>query len=127
MNDVMQGRWTLLHVIGLVVWQKHVKSLSLVLTGLRGCACLAIVVLWGMEGTRFSSVLPLLFCGLGMPIYSQTALTPRGHLLLSSFPLCPRQLSGSYLNMIAIVGTSDRPCWLAEACEILLLLLPLSK
>ena len=27
MNDVMQGRWTLLHVIGLVVWQKHVKSL----------------------------------------------------------------------------------------------------
>ena len=28
MNDVMQGRWTLLHVIGLVVWQKHVKSLS---------------------------------------------------------------------------------------------------
>ena len=29
MNDVMQGRWTLLHVIGLVVWQKHVKSLSL--------------------------------------------------------------------------------------------------
>ena len=31
----MQGRWTLLHVIGLVVWQKHVKSLSLsVLTSL---------------------------------------------------------------------------------------------
>ena len=30
MNDVMQGRWTLLHVIGLVVWQKHVNlSLSL--------------------------------------------------------------------------------------------------
>ena len=29
MDDVMQGRWTLLHVIGLVVWQKHVKSLSL--------------------------------------------------------------------------------------------------
>ena len=29
MNDVMQGRWTLLHVIGLVVWQKHVKPLSL--------------------------------------------------------------------------------------------------
>ena len=25
MNDVMQGRWTLLHVIRLVVWQKHVK------------------------------------------------------------------------------------------------------
>ena len=25
---VMQGRWTLLHVIRLVVWQKHVKSLS---------------------------------------------------------------------------------------------------
>ena len=32
MNDVMQGRWTLLHVIGLVVWQKHVKSLSLSLS-----------------------------------------------------------------------------------------------
>ena len=28
MNDVMQGRWTLLHVIGLVVWQKHVKLRS---------------------------------------------------------------------------------------------------
>ena len=25
--------------------------------------------------------------------------------------------------MIAIIGTSDRPCWLAEACNILLLLL----
>ena len=23
--------------------------------------------------------------------------------------------------MIAIIGTSDRPCWLAEACKILLL------
>ena len=29
MNDVMQGHWTLLHVIRLVVWQKRVKSLSL--------------------------------------------------------------------------------------------------
>ena len=28
--------------------------------------------------------------------------------------------------MIAIIGTSDRPCWLAEACKILLLLLLLS-
>ena len=27
--------------------------------------------------------------------------------------------------MIAIIGTSDRPCWLAEACKILLLLLQL--
>ena len=25
--------------------------------------------------------------------------------------------------MIAIIGTSDRPCWLAEACKILLILL----
>ena len=25
--------------------------------------------------------------------------------------------------MIAIIGTSDRPCWLAETCKILLLLL----
>ena len=24
--------------------------------------------------------------------------------------------------MIAIIGTSDRPCWLAEACKIFLLL-----
>ena len=24
--------------------------------------------------------------------------------------------------MIAIIGTSDQPCWLAEACKILLLL-----
>ena len=29
------------------------------------------------------------------------------------------------LDMIAIIGTSDQPCWLAEACKILLLLLPL--
>ena len=26
------------------------------------------------------------------------------------------------LNMIAIVGTSDQPCWLAEACKILLVI-----
>ena len=26
------------------------------------------------------------------------------------------------LNMIAIIGTSDQPCWLAEACKPLLLL-----
>ncbi len=25
--------------------------------------------------------------------------------------------------MIAMIGTSDRPCWLAETCKILLLLL----
>ena len=25
------------------------------------------------------------------------------------------------LNMLAMIGTSDRPCWLAEACKILLL------
>ena len=25
--------------------------------------------------------------------------------------------------MIAIIGTSDQPCWLAESCKILLLLL----
>ena len=43
---------------------------------------------------------------------------------MGGFPLCHR-LSGFYedLNMIAIIGTSDRPCWLAEACKILLLLL----
>ena len=33
MNDVMQGRWTLLHVIGLVVWQKHVKILLWMVSG----------------------------------------------------------------------------------------------
>jgi len=27
------------------------------------------------------------------------------------------------LNMIAMIGTSDRLCWLAETCKILLLLL----
>ena len=34
-------------------------------------------------------------------------------------------LSGFHedLNMIAIIGTSDQPCWLAEACNILFLLL----
>ncbi len=26
--------------------------------------------------------------------------------------------------MIAMIGTSDRLCWLAETCKILLLLLP---
>jgi len=26
------------------------------------------------------------------------------------------------LNMIAMIGTSDRLCWLAETCKILLLL-----
>ena len=26
---------------------------------------------------------------------------------------------------IAVIGTSDQSCWLAEACKILLLLLPL--
>ena len=29
----MQGHWTLLHVIGLVDWQKHVKSFSLSVLG----------------------------------------------------------------------------------------------
>ena len=29
--------------------------------------------------------------------------------------------------MIAIIGTSDRPCWLAEACKILLLLILLHE
>ena len=27
------------------------------------------------------------------------------------------------LNMIAIIGTTDQPCWLAAACKLLLLLL----
>ena len=31
------------------------------------------------------------------------------------------------LDMIAIIGTSDQPCWLAEACKILLLLLSAGK
>ena len=29
--------------------------------------------------------------------------------------------------MTAIIGTSDQPCWLAEACKILLLLLESPK
>ncbi len=39
------------------------------------------------------------------------------------FPLRSR-LSRFYddLNMIAMIGTSDRLCWLAETCKILLLL-----
>ena len=32
-------------------------------------------------------------------------------------------LRSSSFSMYAIIGTSDRPCWLAEACKILLLLL----
>ena len=35
------------------------------------------------------------------------------------FPLCHRFHED--LNMIAITGTSDQPCWLAKACKILLL------
>ena len=27
-----------------------------------------------------------------------------------------------HLNMIAMIGASDQPCWLAEACKILILL-----
>ena len=45
MNDVMQGRWTLLHVIGLVVWQKHVKSLSLSL--------LVVIFLWASRYRKY--------------------------------------------------------------------------
>ena len=48
----------------------------LMLTGLTGCACLAIVVLWGMKSTWFSNVLPLLLCVLGMQACAQEALTP---------------------------------------------------
>ena len=55
----------------------------LMLTGLRGCACLAIVVVWGLKGTSLSSVLPLLLYDLGMQICSRLALTPCGHVLLS--------------------------------------------
>ena len=38
--------------------------------------------------------------------------------LYGGFPLCHR-LSGFYedLNMVAIIGISDQPCWLAEACK----------
>ena len=44
------------------------------------------------------------------------------YMLYGGFPLCHRP-SGFHqgLNMIAIGGTSDRPCWLAEACKSLLL------
>ena len=30
----------------------------------------------------------------------------------------------NHLDFVAIIGTSDRPCWLAEACKILLLHTP---
>ena len=33
------------------------------------------------------------------------------------------RIENMYLNNIAMVGTSDQPCWLAEACVFLLLLL----
>ena len=48
----------------------------LMLTGLTGCAWLAIVVLWGLRCTWFLSVLPLLLYGLGMRACSQVAQTP---------------------------------------------------
>ncbi len=43
--------------------------------------------------------------------------------MVRGFPLRSR-LSRFHdvLNMIAIIGTSDRLCWLAETCKILLLL-----
>ncbi len=55
----------------LVVW-----LVLLMLLGLTGSAWLAIVVLWGMRCTWFSSVLPLLLYGLGMQACSQVAQTP---------------------------------------------------
>ena len=48
----------------------------LMLIGLTGCAWLAIVVLWGMRGTWFLSVLPLLLYSLGTQACSQVAQTP---------------------------------------------------
>jgi len=55
----------------LVVW-----LVLLMLTGLTGCAWLAIVVLWGLRCTWFLSVLPLLLYGLGTQACSQVAQTP---------------------------------------------------
>ena len=56
MNDVMQGRWTLLNVIGLVVWQKHVKSLSLSLTFRKPAAAPVPnpkhILCWALVGTQ---------------------------------------------------------------------------
>jgi len=55
----------------LVVW-----LVLLMLTGLTGCAWLAIVVLWGMRCTWFLSVLPFFLYGLGTQACSQVAQTP---------------------------------------------------
>ncbi len=65
------GLVAMAYLLLLVVW-----LVLLMLTGLTGCAWLAIVVLWGMRCTWFLSVLPLLLYGLGMRACSQAAQTP---------------------------------------------------
>ena len=68
------------------------------------------------------------FSGHNTQACSQAALTPGGRFLLCliiwGFPLRHR-LSRFHedLNMIAMIGTNDQPCWLAEACKLLLLCL----
>ena len=58
------------------LWLLVVLLALLMLAELIGCAYLAMLVLLGMRGTWVSSVLPLLLCGLGMQIFSQTTPTP---------------------------------------------------
>ena len=53
-----------------------VLLVQLMLTGLRGCACFATVVLWGMRGILSLIVLPLLPCSDNTQAGSQAALTP---------------------------------------------------
>ena len=62
MNDVMQGRWTLLHVIGLLVWQKHVKFLSL---------CISLSLVRHQDVRR----------AVSLPKHSKTSRNPAATLL----------------------------------------------
>ena len=103
----MQGHWTLLHEIGLV-WQKHV-ALSFSYT--------AVFFLQLHNSIQMGSVFSTVhfhshthsICCLASPLVRGIGSPSDVHIHSYS----------STLDMIAImVGTSDRPCWLAEACKI---------
>ena len=78
-------------------------------------SCKGLLVLqcwrWGDE-----NVLHLLRCDLSVRAGPQAVLRPRGHCSLSLIIWGFQDLS-----MIAMIGTSDQPCWRTEACKPLLL------
>lgn len=56
-----------------------------------------------------------------MPASQHLSQHDEGHVLAVSPSIHPT--TGIHEELIAMVGTSDCPCWLAEACKLLLLLL----